>query len=61
MLEELKLTRMIKRLEQVCAGFPDVRTGKNNVYELQDVGMSAFLVFFTQSVLVSKRLDNLIV
>lgn len=49
MYEELKLTRMIKRLEQVCAGFPDVRTGKNNVYELQDVGMSAFSVFFTQS------------
>jgi hypothetical protein len=49
MLEELKLTRMIKRLEQVCAGFPDVRRGKNNIYELQDVGMSAFSVFFTQS------------
>lgn len=49
MFEELKLTRMVKSLEQVCAGFPDVRTGKNNVYELQDVGMSAFSVFFTQS------------
>jgi len=49
MLNELKLSRMIKRLEQACAGFPDVRTGKNSVYELADVGMSAFSVFFTQS------------
>ena len=49
MLEELKLTRMIKRLEQVCEGFPDLRTGKNSIYDLADVGMSAFSVFFTQS------------
>jgi hypothetical protein len=49
MLEELKLPRMIKRLEQVCEGFPDLRTGKNNIYDLPDVGMSAFSVFFTQS------------
>ena len=40
---------MIKRLEQACEDFPDLRTGKNNVYELVDVGMSAFSVFFTQS------------
>ena len=40
---------MIERLAQACAGFPDVRTGKNNVYDLADVGMSAFSVFFTQS------------
>jgi hypothetical protein len=40
---------MIKRLEQACEEFPDLRTGKNNVYELVDVGMSAFSVFFTQS------------
>jgi hypothetical protein len=49
MLEELKLSRMIKVLEQGCGSFPDVRTGKNSVYELADVGMSAFAVFFTQS------------
>jgi hypothetical protein len=49
MLEELKLTRMIKRLEQVCEGFPDLRTGKNSQYDLPDVGKSAFSVFFTQS------------
>jgi hypothetical protein len=49
MLNELRLPRLIKRLEQACRGFPDLRTGKNSVYELVDVGMSAFSVFFTQS------------
>ena len=49
MLSELRLPRMIKRMEQVCEDFPDLRTGKNNVYELVDLGMSAFSVFFTQS------------
>lgn len=49
MLEELKITRLIKRLEQSIEGFPDVRRGKNSIYEIRDVGMSAFSVFFTQS------------
>lgn len=49
MLEELKLTRMMKQLEQSCEGFPDLRTGANSIYDLADVGMSAFSVFFTQS------------
>jgi hypothetical protein len=49
MLSELRLSGMIKRLEQACGSFPDLRTGKNSVYELVDVGMSAFSVFFTQS------------
>jgi hypothetical protein len=40
---------MIKVLERGCASFPEVRTGKNSIYELADVGMSAFSVFFTQS------------
>lgn len=49
MYSELRLPRLIKGLEQACAGFPDIRTGKNSVYEIADVGMSAFSVFFTQS------------
>lgn len=49
MLSELRLPRLIKCLEQACEEFPDLRTGKNRVYELRDVGMSAFSVFFTQS------------
>jgi hypothetical protein len=49
MLSELRLPHLIKRLEQACESFPDLRTGQNSVYELVDVGMSAFSVFFTQS------------
>lgn len=49
MLENLRLSRMIERLKQACGEFPDMRTGKNNVYDLSNVGMSAFSVFFTQS------------
>ena len=49
MLEELKLSRMIKGLEQACAEFPDLRTGKNSIYDIPDVGLSAFSVFFIQS------------
>jgi len=49
MLEELRLPHLIKRLKQNCERFPDLRTGKNSTYDLPDVGMSAFSVFFTQS------------
>ena len=49
MLENLRLPRMIDGLKEACDNFPDVRRGKNNIYELGDVGMSAFSVFFTQS------------
>jgi len=49
MLENLRLSRMIELLEEACGEFPDVRTGKNSIYDLSDVGMSAFSVFFTQS------------
>jgi len=49
MYEKLKLTAMVKRLRQVCGQLPDLRTGKNSIYELADVAMSAFSVFLTQS------------
>jgi len=49
MYEELKLSRMIKGLEQVLERFPEHRTGQNTQYELADAGMGAFSVFFTQS------------
>lgn len=49
MLSELRLPRLIQRLKQACESFPDLRTGKNSVYDLVDAGMSAFSVFFTQS------------
>ena len=40
---------MIQTLRRQCKQFPDVRTGKNQQYEMADAGMSAFSVFFTQS------------
>jgi hypothetical protein len=49
MNEELKLSRMIKGLEQVFEQFPEHRTGLNTQYDLADAGMGAFSVFFTQS------------
>jgi len=49
MLKELKITSLIHELEEKMGEFPDPRTGKNNQYEMVDVGMSAFSVFFTQS------------
>jgi len=49
MYEELKLSRMIKGLEQVFEQFPEHRTGQNTQYDLADAGMGAFSVFFTQS------------
>ena len=49
MCEELALERLIKRIKQSFAAFPDPRTGKNTQYEMIDAGMGAFSVFFTQS------------
>ena len=49
MYTALKLTHMIKSLEEVFAQFPEHRRGKNSQYELADAGMGAFSVFFTQS------------
>lgn len=49
MLENLRLPRMIEWLGQACEEFLDERTGKNSQYDLADVGLSAFSVFFTQS------------
>jgi len=49
MYEELKLTRMIKSLEQEFEQFPEHRTGQNTQSDLADAGMGAFSVFFTQS------------
>lgn len=48
MYEELKLTHLIKDLEEVFEQIPEHRSGKNNQYELADAGMGAFSVFFTQ-------------
>ena len=35
-------------LRQVLGGFPDRRTGDNTSYAMEDIGLGAFSVFFTQ-------------
>ena len=42
-------TRMHKIISEGFAQFPDLRVGKNKSIEMQDVFLSAFAVFFTQS------------
>jgi len=49
MFEELTIPRLIKRLKRSFGEFPDRRTGQNAQYEMEDAGMGAFSVFFTQS------------
>lgn len=49
MFEELKLDPLIKRIKQSFEEFRDVRTGENTQYDMVDVGMGAFSVFFTQT------------
>ena len=40
---------VISSLRQTLALLPDKRTGKNTSYRMEDAGLSAFGVFFTQS------------
>lgn len=49
MYEELSIGRLIKRIKEAASMFPDLRTGKNTQYEMEDAAMGAFAVFFTQS------------
>ena len=38
----------LAQLRQVLGGFPDCRTGGNTSYSMEDIGLGAFSVFFTQ-------------
>lgn len=49
MYEALTFPRLLNCLEEVFANIPDNRRGKNTQYDLQDAGVGAFAVFFTQS------------
>jgi hypothetical protein len=40
---------LVDALKQTLAGLPDKRKGKNTQYSMEEVGLSAFSVFFTQS------------
>ena len=45
----LTFESMVGKLRLIMQGFPDKRTGSNIGYRMEDVGMGAFAVFFTQS------------
>ena len=44
-----KWNQRIGSLRQTLGGLPDRRTGENTRYSMEDIGLSAFSVFFTQS------------
>jgi len=48
MLEGLTQPKMIGRMKEKLGELTDSRTGQNTQYEMQDAGMGAFSVFFTQ-------------
>jgi hypothetical protein len=43
------LDRLLSSLRATCAGLPDKRRGANLSYEMADIGLAAFAVFFMQS------------
>jgi hypothetical protein len=43
------LSQLIGKLRQTLGALPDRRTGSNTTYSMQDIGLSAFSVFFMQS------------
>ena len=40
---------LLSALRETCSGLPDKRRGKNSRYDMADIGMAAFSVFFMQS------------
>ena len=44
----LTFDQMITSLRETIQNFPDRRTGKNSFYSMEDAGLGAFSVFFTQ-------------
>ena len=41
--------RLVAKTRQVLGGLPDRRTGQNTRLSMEDIGLGAFSVFFTQS------------
>jgi hypothetical protein len=45
----ISLSTLLGFYQSALARFPDRRTGNNTQYDMQDIGMAAFSVFFTQN------------
>lgn len=48
-LTEFSFDNMVKYFRSLISDFPDKRTGSNTRYTIEDAGLGAFSVFFTQS------------
>jgi len=44
-----RFDQLIQQLRKQIAAFPDRRRGSNRRYSMEDIGLGAFSVFFTQS------------
>ena len=44
-----RFDQLVGQLRERMAAFPDRRTGANTQYSMEDIGLAAFAVFFTQS------------
>jgi hypothetical protein len=49
MRKTINLETLLALYQSALANFPDPRTGENKTYTMQDIGMAAFSVFFTQN------------
>jgi hypothetical protein len=48
-LQDISFDIMVRQLRRAIYNFPDKRTGENTQYSIEDIALSAFSVFFTQS------------
>lgn len=48
-LREISFDMMVRQLRNTVCSFPDKREGENTRYTIEDIALSAFSVFFTQS------------
>jgi len=48
-VDRLKFDSLVERLKETAENLPDIRTGSNGWYDMKDVVLSAFSLFFTQS------------
>ena len=49
MKNNLRFDNLVNHLRTVAGSLPDQRTGNNTKYTMEDITLSAFSVFFTQS------------
>ncbi len=48
-MNEFSFDSIVKFFRSAINTFPDIRTGSNNIYSIEDASLGAFAIFFTQS------------